>query len=97
MALVVAVMAHERQVTGTVYEPDGVTPVSGPRGAEGYHNRHQHDARGAYSIRVAGASPVLEIQSLDNIKQDLALVTGMSSTWSSRKRQLKYLRLLSPA
>ena len=75
MALVMLpVMAQERQVTGTVYEPDGVTPVLGATVVlKGTTTGTSTDARGAYSIRVAGASPVLEIQFLGYIKQELAV------------------------
>lgn len=75
MALVMLpVMAQERQVTGTVYEPDGVTPVFGATVVlKGTTTGTSTDARGAYSIRVAGASPVLEIQFLGYIKQELAV------------------------
>ncbi len=68
------VMAQERLVTGTVYEPDGVTPVFGATVVlKGTTTGTSTDAKGAYSIRVAGASPVLEIQFLGYIKQEIAV------------------------
>ena len=75
MALVMLpVMAQERQVTGTVYEPDGVTPVLGATVVlKGTTTGTSTDARGAYSIRVTGTNPVLEIQFLGYIKQELAV------------------------
>jgi len=73
MALVMLpVMAQERQVTGTVYEPDGVTPVLGATVVlKGTTTGTSTDARGAYSIRVTGTNPVLEIQFLGYIKQEI--------------------------
>ena len=73
MALVMLpVMAQERQVTGTVYEPDGVTPVFGATVVlRGTTTGTSTDARGAYSIRVSGANPVLEVQFLGYIKQEI--------------------------
>lgn len=73
MALVMLpVMAQERQVTGTVYEPDGVTPVFGATVVlMGTTTGTSTDARGAYSIRVTGTNPVLEIQFLGYIKQEI--------------------------
>ena len=73
MALVMLpVMAQERQVTGTVYEPDGVTPVFGATVVlKGTTTGTSTDARGAYSIRVSGANPILEVQFLGYIKQEL--------------------------
>ncbi|MDF1558600.1 MAG: carboxypeptidase-like regulatory domain-containing protein [Bacteroidales bacterium] len=61
LALVIfPVMAQERQVTGTVYEPDGVTPVFGATVViKGTATGTSTDARGAYSIRVTGDNPVL--------------------------------------
>jgi TonB-linked SusC/RagA family outer membrane protein len=75
MALVMLpVMAQERQVTGTVYEPDGVTPVFGATVVlRGTTTGTSTDARGAYSIRVTGANPVLEIQFLGYVKQEIAV------------------------
>lgn len=73
MALVMLpVMAQERQVTGTVYEPDGATPVLGATVVlKGTTTGTSTDARGAYSIRVTGTNPVLEIQFLGYIKQEI--------------------------
>lgn len=73
MALVMLpVMAQERQVTGTVYEPDGVTPVFGATVVlKGTTTGTSTDARGAYSLRVSGANPVLEVQFLGYIKQEI--------------------------
>jgi hypothetical protein len=44
MALVMLpVMGQERQVTGTVFEPDGVNPyIRGYRCAQGHHHRHEY-------------------------------------------------------
>jgi len=73
MALVMLpVMAQERQVTGTVYEPDGATPVFGATVVlRGTTTGTSTDARGAYSIRVTGTNPVLEVQFLGYIKQEI--------------------------
>ncbi|TNF40372.1 MAG: SusC/RagA family TonB-linked outer membrane protein, partial [Bacteroidetes bacterium] len=66
------VMAQERQVTGTVFEPDGVTPILGATVVlKGTATGTSTDARGAYSIRVSGANPVLEFQFLGYIKQEI--------------------------
>jgi len=75
MALVMLpVMAQERQVTGTVYEPDGVTPVFGATVVlRGTTTGTSTDARGAYSIRVTGSGAVLEIQFLGYVKQEIAV------------------------
>jgi TonB-dependent SusC/RagA subfamily outer membrane receptor len=75
LALVIfPVMAQERQVTGTVYEPDGVTPVFGATVViKGTSTGTSTDARGAYSIRVTGDNPVLEIQFLGYEKQEIAV------------------------
>jgi len=77
LALVVfPAMAQERQVTGTVYEPDGVTPVFGATVViKGTSTGTSTDARGAYSIRVTGDNPVLEIQFLGYVKQEVAVGT----------------------
>jgi TonB-linked SusC/RagA family outer membrane protein len=75
LALVIfPVMAQERQVTGTVYEPDGVTPVFGATVViKGTSTGTSTDARGAYSIRVTGDNPVLEIQFLGYEKQEITV------------------------
>ncbi|MCK7536493.1 MAG: carboxypeptidase-like regulatory domain-containing protein [Marinilabiliales bacterium] len=77
MALVMLpVMAQERQVTGTVFEPDGVTPIFGATVVlKGTATGTSTDSRGAYSIRVTGANPVLEIQFLGYVKQEIAVGT----------------------
>ena len=75
MALVILpVMAQERQVTGTVYEPDGVTPIFGATVVlKGTSTGTSTDSRGVYSIRVAGTNPVLEYQFLGYVKQEIAV------------------------
>jgi TonB-linked SusC/RagA family outer membrane protein len=75
MALVMLpVMAQERQVTGTVYEPDGVTPIFGATVVlKGTTTGTSSDARGAFSIRVTGANPVLEVQFLGYVKQEITV------------------------
>lgn len=72
MALVMLpVMAQERQVTGTVFEPDGVTPIFGATVVlKGTSTGTSTDSRGAYSLRVTGTNPVLEFQFLGYVKQD---------------------------
>lgn len=73
MALVMLpVMAQDRQVTGTVLEPDGVTPIFGATVVlKGTATGTSTDSRGAYSLRVTGANPVLEIQFLGYVKQEI--------------------------
>ena len=73
MALVMLpVMAQDRQVTGTVFEPDGVTPIFGATVVlKGTATGTSTDSRGAYSMRVTGANPVLEIQFLGYVKQEI--------------------------
>ncbi len=73
MALVMLpVMAQERQVTGTVFEPDGVTPIFGATVVlKGTSTGTSTDSRGAYSLRVTGTNPVLEFQFLGYVKQDI--------------------------
>jgi TonB-linked SusC/RagA family outer membrane protein len=73
MALVMLpVMAQERQVTGTVFEPDGVTPILGATVVlKGTATGTSTDARGAYSIRVSGANPVLVFQFLGYVMQEI--------------------------
>lgn len=73
MALVMLpVMAQERQVTGTVFEPDGATPIFGATVVlKGTATGTSTDSRGAYSIRVTGTNPVLEIQFLGYVKQEI--------------------------
>ena len=75
MALVMLpVKAQERQVTGTVLEPDGVTPIFGATVVlKGTVTGTSTDSRGAYSIRVTGDNPVLEIQFLGYVKQEIAV------------------------
>jgi TonB-linked SusC/RagA family outer membrane protein len=75
MALVMLpVMAQERQVTGAVYEPDGVTPVFGATVVlKGTAMGTSTNANGAWSIRVTGDNPVLEIQFLGYEKQEIAV------------------------
>ncbi|MFN2336781.1 MAG: carboxypeptidase-like regulatory domain-containing protein, partial [Bacteroidales bacterium] len=66
------VMAQERQVTGTILEPDGVTPIFGATVVlKGTATGTSTDSRGVYSIRVTGDNPVLEIQFLGYVKQDI--------------------------
>jgi TonB-linked SusC/RagA family outer membrane protein len=73
MALVMLpVSAQDRQVTGTVFEPDGVTPVFGATIVlKGTATGTSTDSKGTYSIRVTGNNPVLEIQFLGYIKQEI--------------------------
>jgi len=73
MALVMLpVMAQERQVTGTVFEPDGVTPIFGATVVlKGTSTGTSTDSRGAYSLRVTGTNPVLEFQFLGYVKQEI--------------------------
>lgn len=73
MALVMLpVMAQERQVTGTVFEPDGVTPIFGATVVlKGTSTGTSTDGKGAYSLKVTGANPVLEIQFLGYVKQEI--------------------------
>lgn len=75
MALVMLpVKAQERQVTGTVFEPDGVTPIFGATVVlKGTATGTSTDSRGAWSLRVAGANPVIEIQFLGYLKQEIAV------------------------
>jgi TonB-linked SusC/RagA family outer membrane protein len=66
------VSAQDRQVTGTVFEPDGVTPVFGATIVlKGTATGTSTDSNGTYSIRVTGNNPVLEIQFLGYIKQEI--------------------------
>jgi TonB-linked SusC/RagA family outer membrane protein len=75
MALVMLpVMGQERQVTGTVFEPDGATPVFGATVVlKGTTTGTSTDSRGAYSIRVTGAGAVLEFQFLGYVKQEITV------------------------
>jgi TonB-linked SusC/RagA family outer membrane protein len=75
MALVMLpVMGQERQVTGTVFEPDGATPIFGATVVlKGTTTGTSTDSRGAYSIRVSGASAVLEFQFLGYVKQEITV------------------------
>jgi TonB-linked SusC/RagA family outer membrane protein len=73
LALVmIPVMAQERQVTGTVFEPDGVTPIFGATVVlRGTATGTSTDSNGAYRIRVSGENPVLEFQFLGYVKQEI--------------------------
>ena len=75
MALVMLpVMGQERQVTGTVFEPDGATPIFGATVVlKGTTTGTSTDSRGAYSIRVTGAGAVLEFQFLGYVKQEITV------------------------
>ncbi|MFZ2287521.1 MAG: SusC/RagA family TonB-linked outer membrane protein [Bacteroidales bacterium] len=77
MALVMLpVMAQERQVTGKVFEPDGVTPIFGATVViKGTATGTSTDSHGAWSLRVTGENPVLEIQFLGYVKQEIAVGT----------------------
>ncbi len=77
MALVMLpVMAQERQVTGKVFEPDGVTPVFGATVVlQGTAMGTSTDSNGAYSIRVTGTNPVIEVQFLGYVKQEIPVGT----------------------
>lgn len=66
------VKAQERQVTGTVLEPDGVTPIFGATVVlKGTATGTSTDSKGVYTLRVTGANPVLEIQFLGYVKQEI--------------------------
>ena len=75
MALVMLpVMGQERQVTGTVFEPDGATPIFGATVVlKGTTTGTSTDSRGVYSIRVSGAGAVLEFQFLGYVKQEVTV------------------------
>lgn len=75
MALVMLpAIAQERQVTGTVFEPDGVTPVFGATVLlRGTATGTSTDSRGTWSLRVPGPNAVLEIQFLGYVKQEITV------------------------
>ena len=72
-------MAQERQVTGKVFEPDGTTPVAGATVVlKGTTIGTSTDVNGAYTLRVSGDNPVLVVQFLGYLKQEIP-VSGQSS------------------
>lgn len=72
--LTVSAGAQEREVTGKVFEPDGVTPVFGATVVlKGTTTGTSSDAYGAFRIKVYGTNPVLEIQFLGYNKQEIVV------------------------
>ena len=65
-------MAQEREVTGTVFEPDGITPVYGAAVMQkGTFTGTSTNPDGTYRIRVSGQNPVLMIQFIGYVTQEI--------------------------
>lgn len=65
-------MAQEREVTGTVFEPDGITPVFGAAVMQkGTFTGTSTNADGTYRLRVSGQNPVLVIQFIGYVTQEI--------------------------
>jgi TonB-linked SusC/RagA family outer membrane protein len=67
-------MAQEREVTGTVFEPDGITPVYGAAVMQkGTFTGTSTNADGTYRLRVSGQNPVLVIQFIGYVTQEIEI------------------------
>ncbi len=65
-------MAQQREVTGTVFEPDGVKPVFGATVVlKGTTEGTSTNADGAFRLKISGEKPVLVIQFLGYITQEI--------------------------
>lgn len=68
----VPILAQGREVKGTIFEPDGITPVIGATIVlKGTTTGTSSDVNGAYTIRVTGENPVLIYQYLGYQKQEI--------------------------
>ncbi len=68
----IPIMAQERQVKGTVFEPDGQTTIVGATVLlKGTMVGALTDADGNFSITVSGENPVLIIQYVGYLKQEI--------------------------
>lgn len=69
-----SVMAQNRNVRGTVFEPDGTTPIPGATVVlKGTTTGTITSMDGEYQITVSGANPILVVQFLGFISQEASV------------------------
>ncbi|HUW94092.1 MAG TPA: carboxypeptidase-like regulatory domain-containing protein, partial [Bacteroidales bacterium] len=74
LLVAIPVMGQGREVRGTVFEPDGVTPIFGATVVQkGTTNGTSTKNDGSFNITVSGQNPVLEIQFLGYMKEEITV------------------------
>ena len=77
LLVIATAMSAQTRVTGTVYEPDGKTPMIGATVMEkGTKNGTSTDVDGHFSLKVTGKSPVLVINSVGYKRQEVKPTGG---------------------
>lgn len=74
LLVAIPMTGQSREVRGTVFEPDGVTPVFGATVVQkGTTNGTSTKNDGSFIINISGQNPVLEIQFLGYVKEEITV------------------------